>query len=223
MASISDHISSLRGLLRQYSQAEIPFSDSYIFSTFSKAAGMIKSQGYQRGDTVSPWDNKWFPIKLVEGKSHGFPCYPGCVVMVSTVNIPKPISIKNRMLFGATTFDHKPMHYIRPEERSSKLQDEFFSNKLMYSIINNRLVVYSRRRPSAVLISGEFEDMTEFSELVACDTDGNDTEDYCYNVYTDDFTIAVKHIIPAYNLTLKLLSIPQQIPEDATNNLNNQN
>jgi len=224
MASIGNHISNLRTLLKQYSQSSTPYTDSQLFSIFSNAAALVSTRALEKGTNHSFWNTKWYCVKLVEDFSHPCPeCYPiGCKVLKSVYKIPRPLQVRNRDLIRVATLDHKELHMIMPYERQAKLTDEFFQNVKMATFVNDHLIVYSRNKPVVVLVSGHFNDITEWAEIPVCDDSGSETGDFCYNPLTDEFPLDSDLVQPAYEECLKLLGFSLKVPHDNTNNSNNQ-
>lgn len=222
MAKVADHISTLRALNRLYSKPNIPFSDSFLAGLIIKVAGWFQARSFEKGGKLSDFDIKSFPVKLSEDTTHGFSCFPGCKAMVSLIKIPKPIRTKNRDIIKVSTLDGREMHFVQPSERIAKSQDEFFQNQYMYSIINGKLVVYSKKKPTVVLVSGIWADLSEWMDLPACDDTGEYTGSTCIDPRKYDVPLDNDNVIGMYQEVLRLLQIPIQIKGDDLNNLNNQ-
>lgn len=221
MTTLSDHISTIRGLMKLYSQPQIPHSDSYLAGLITKVAGWFQARAYEKGSRQSDFHTQWFPIKLVEAKNHGYSCYPGCTVLTSQHKIPAPLNLRNRDMIKVSTLDGREMHHITPSERQSKMLDEFFQNQYMFSIINEKITVYSKSKPTVVWVSGIWIDLSAWIDLPACDMDGEYTGSTCIDPKEYKLPIDPDNVVPMYNEVLRMLQIPVTVKEDDINNANN--
>lgn len=222
--SISEHVSTIRNLVKQYNQSLAPYSDSFLYSNFASAASLLQTRTYEKGSRQSWWNTKSFCIKMIEDVSHPCPeCINvGCKVLKSVVKIPKPLQLKNRDLIRVSTLDGRELHLIQPYERDAKLTDEFFQNVKMATFINDHLIVYAKQKPTTVIVTGHFQDITDWSNINECGTDGEETGNMCYNPLQDDFPLDADLVYPAYQAVLDFLQIPIKLPQDNSNNINNQ-
>lgn len=219
---LNDHVSSLRAFYRLYSNNQIPHSDSFLAGLITKVTGWFQARAFEKGGKMSDFSLHYFPVKLIEGTTHGFDCYPGCEAMISQIKIPAPIRTKNRDIIKVSTLDNREMHMINPADRIAKQSDEFFQNRYLYSIINDKIVVYSKKKPTVVLVSGIWSDLSQWMDLPACDTNGEYTGDSCINPLEYNVPIDDDNIVPMYMEVLRLLGIVVQAKQDNSNNTNNQ-
>ena len=105
--TIAKHIAVLRGLIRQYSETETPFSDEYLYQIFNAAALRLIRQKLDRNMKLSAWNDKMFCIALEAATIHDCDCLPSCTVLKSKYKIPKPMTTRNRDMIKVHTLDHR--------------------------------------------------------------------------------------------------------------------
>lgn len=207
--------------MRLYSQPQVPFTDSYLSSLIVKTAGFLQARAYEKGSKPSDFHWHWFPVKMEEGTSHGLDCYPGCQVMTSISKLPTPLNLRNRDMIKVSLLDGREMHYILPTERASKLLDEFFQNQYMFSVINGKVVVYSKKKPVVVWVAGLWSDMSEWMDIPACDPEGEFTGSNCLDPLNFEVPLDPDNVLPMYNEVLRLLQVPVSVKPDDINNASN--
>ena len=222
--TIAQHVSELRSLVKQYSQSLSPYTDSQLYGLFTQAAAFLTTKTYEKGSRQSWFNSRGFCVKLIEDVSHPCPecASTGCKVLVSTIKIPKVYALKNRELLRVSKLDDTEIHLIQPYERKSKMEDEFFKNVLLGTILNDKLVVYARNKPTTVIVRGHWVDILDWQDIPECGIDGNETGDMCLNPLKESFHIDPDLVYPAYNMVLDQLGLSLKLPQDNSNNANNQ-
>lgn len=219
--TIGQHIAALRGLIKQHKETETPFTDEWLYSLFNSAALRLVRQKYDRNFKVSEWNTKLFCIALEASTIHNCDCLPSCTVLKSKYPIPRPVTSRSRDLMQVHTLDHRDIAHTTPSTAYTAQYDEVRKNKLSYSIIDDYIVLWNADTtnvvPKAILVSGYFEDISDWTGIEACDENGNGTGSACYDIFTEDYPLDNDLVDPAYRLVLELLNIPLTIPDDRVN------
>ena len=88
-------------------------------------------------------------------------------------------------------------------------------------MVNGHIIIWNadvtRVRPKAIFVTGYFEDPVEWSKISACDINGEETGNSCFDIYTSEYPIDSDLVDAAYSLVLDKLRLPLQIPEDKRN------
>lgn len=225
--TIGQHIGAIRGVIRQYSETEAPFSDEFIYTHFSAVAAMLTKQKYDRNKVINAFNWRYYCIGLEVGSIHGCGCIPaGCAVLKSKVRIPNPIMGRSAPFLRIMSVDHKDIGYIVPSIAGTISLDPIRKHEVHYSIVNGYLILFGANVtsiiPRAVLIGGFFEDPTAWATINACSpSTGDDTESTCFSVQNDDFPLDADLVHNAYSLTIRQMGLTLTIPEDRQNEAGN--
>ena len=219
--TIAQHISAIRNLTRQFGETEVPFTDEYLYHLFNASALRLVKQKFDKSYKTSDWNTKVFCISLEASTIHNCECLPSCTVLKSVNAIPRPLTSRSRDLLKVHTLDHRDIAYLDASTAYIYLLDEVRANKLSYSIIDDHVVLWNADTinivPRAILVSGYFEDISAWSGITACDTNGDTTDSVCFDIFTEDYPLDNDLVDPAYRLVLELLRIPITLPDDRTN------
>lgn len=217
----AQHISAIRNLMNQHSERESPFTDEFLYHIFNTAALRLIRQKLDRNFKTSDWNTKIYCIALEAGTIHNCECLPSCTVLKSVYPIPKPLTSRNRDLLKVHTLDHRDIAYMNPSTAYTYQYDEVRQNRLSYSIIDGHVVLWNADTtnvvPRAILVSGYFEDVSQWSGVQACDENGVPTGTACFDIFTEDYPLDNDLVDPAYRLTMELLRMPITIPDDRIN------
>jgi hypothetical protein len=220
--TIGQHIAALRGLIRQFSDAETPFTDEFLYHLFRTSANLLMSRKMDKNNNMSTWLSDFYCMKLVPGKVHDCDCIDaGCDVLKTEHPVPKPMRGKYRDLIKVLTINNDPVGYVDASTWTSVQYDPVRKNKLHFSMVNGHIIIWNadvtRVRPKAIFVTGYFEDPVEWSKISACDINGEETGNSCFDIYTSEYPIDSDLVDAAYSLVLDKLRLPLQIPEDKRN------
>jgi hypothetical protein len=217
---IADHIAILRGLIKQHSEVETPYTDQYLYKIFTTAAARLIRQREERNHKQSDWNTPLYSIALVADSIHGYGCLPGCTILRTTYKIPKPVTARHKDLLKVYTLDMQEIPYINPADNKTLQYDEIRRGKLHYSIVNDYVYIWNGDPtnivPRVILVNGYFTDPSDWANITACDAEGNETTT-CFDIFTSDYPLDEDLAYPAYQLVLELLKIPLQLPDDRQN------
>lgn len=217
---IAQHIAILRGLLNKYSETETPYTDEYLYKLFTTAAARLIRQREERNHKQSDWNTPLYSIGLQADTIHGYGCLPGCTVLRTKYKIPKPVTARHKDLLKVYTLDMHEIPYINPADNKTLQYDEVRKGKLHYSIINEYVYIWNGDAanivPRVILVSGYFTDPSDWSNIQACDEEGNEVA-ACFDIFTTDYPLDEDLAYPAYQMVLQLLNITIQLPDDRQN------
>lgn len=223
MATIAQHISNIRGLIKEHSRNPDVYTDQFLYELLNGARARWLEINANKINHNSEWDWESFPIFLQKDKSHLINCIQvGCDVMRSVYKIPRALLVNNKSLLEIFTFDWKPIILGSEVDWLNMKYDDIKSKQTNASIINDYLVIWNNKKLKAVLVKGIWEDVTNWSELPLCDDEGNIVEPSCYNPLIKDFPISETMKDQVYEFVIGKIKVPKQIQGDQSNDSNNE-
>lgn len=110
---------------------------------------------------------------------------------------------------------------VHPSYVSAAKWDVVYKGKPMYSIVDKRIIIWNgnttRIVPKAILVSGYFEDPTEWAGLEICDSNGNGNGVACTDALDAEFPIDDDLVDAAYTMVLDKLRLTLSVPADRIN------
>ena len=223
MSTVNTHISAIRALINKYSEAGTPYTDEFLYHLFSTAASRLMRQRYGNNRKTNNWDVSYYCIALEKSQLADCANLPQCSVLRTKCKIPKPITGKYTDLLKVYTIDHREIPFVVAEASFALKYDDILKDSLAWSMMNQHIIIWNGNTdkviPRAVLVGGYFEDPTEWAAIPCADETGLD-KDYCYNIKQSAFPIDSDLVAPAYQMTLQMLGIMLQSPNDRQNNSN---
>jgi hypothetical protein len=208
-------------LIKGYSETEAPYSDEYIYHLFTTAAARLIRQREEKNHKQSDWNTPLYAVKLETDTIHGYGCLPGCNVLRTKYKIPKPVTARAKDMLKVYTLGMEEIRYINAADNKAIQLDGVYKNKLHYSIINEYVYIWNGDTtnvvPRAILISGYFIDPSLWSSVTTCTTDGEETNTPCFDTSVSEYPLDADLAYPAYQMTLDILKLSLQIPDDRTN------
>jgi len=222
MAKVKEYIAQIRSLIKQYSD-DTAFSDIQLYKLVIDAIAIMNEREANKFTKISDWNYKTFCVELCQSVSHVCGCITvGCKVLKTIYEIPSPISGRNKDLIQVLTLDGRELPQVTEEEIQHRKYDPIFANKLMYSVVNQQLVIWNADVdhvvPRALQIRAVWEDISEWDGKELC-PNGNTT--VCYDIYEEELSIDRKYHFMIYNEILRMLNIQIQLKEDITNDSSN--
>jgi hypothetical protein len=220
--TIGQHVAVLRGLIRQHTDSEVPFTDEFLYTLFRTSANYLIRQKFDKYNKMPQWNVEYYCIGMEPDYVHDCDCIgAGCLVMKTKFKIPKPMQGKFRDYVRVMTLDHRDIGYVHPSSASVVNFDPVRKGALHFSFVNKHIVLWNsdveRQRPKAILIGGYFEDPSEWAGIDICDNDGNPTGVACFDIQTSDYPVDTDLVDGAYNMVLDKLRLPLAIPADNLN------
>lgn len=218
--NIASHISSMRNILNKFGEDTTPYSDQFLYHLFATAASRLMGQRYGTNRKISNWNTGYFCIALERGTVHNCDCLPSCDILKTKYDIPKPIPAKGGDMIKVFTLDHREISYIDPQVAYTLQYDEVRKNKMHWSMVDKRIVLWNADTkyvtPKAILISGYWEDPSEWTNVQYCDENGDD-QGVCFNIRTTEFPLDADLTLTAYEMALNPLKVTLNVPNDRVN------
>lgn len=220
--TIEKHIAALRALISKHEEDESPYSDEALYHLFTVAAATLMRRKYDKYKAYNDFNMRYFCVGMEKAMVHECNCVSvGCNVMRSKNTIPTPIMGRDKPYLRIMTLDHQDIPHVHASAANALNLDRMREGKLHYSIVNGKVVLWnsrpSRGIPAAILVAGFFEDPSEWSGIQLCDSDGNDTGEVCFDIYSDSYPVDQDLVDAAYSMVLDKLRIPLSKGEDRIN------
>ena len=229
MSTIAEHVGFLRSLIANHSDDD-KFTDEVIYQAFNNAANELQIRKYRRWEHISDWNYRRYCLAVEVGKSHNCDCVPvGCDVLKTTYRIPRPLTSRNRDMIRVYDLQSRELFRVTENEQISNQFDEVKKGQVTYSLIDQKIVIWNaidpvtgRPKYKAIEVQMIPEDETDWDGLTLCDEEGNDTGISCFDIESSEYTLDSELVRPAYEIALQMLGIAVQIPQDNTNDANNE-
>lgn len=197
------------------------YSSEFLYTILKDARALLLKRKADSFHKISEWDWQSYCVGLEFGKSHNCDCVDvGCDVLKSKDMMPRPIIGRNKELFKVQTLDGTLLPYADDQQVVYFKHDDFKKGKPAYMIDgDNKLVIWNNTDLRAVVVRGVFNDPTEWEGIQLCDENG-DTTGTCFSASDDEFPIDPNLNMAMYELALKMLGMKLQIPDDQTNDAN---
>lgn len=225
MATINEHVSAIRGLIKQYTN-ETKFTHDALYFHLTQAAAIVNKRKAEKYEKLSEWNTPTFCIGTEVTDKHPCECLEnvGCKMIRTKHKIPRPLMSKKRDLLTVMTLDHKTIPMIKPDMVKAYQLDIIKKDELFYFMQNEYIYIVNGTPksgvPKALLIKGYWEDISDWSGIKLCDENGNETDDVCFDMDAHEFPMDQDLTYMAYDLVLQKLNIPIQLRSDDTTNSN---
>jgi len=223
MATISQHISNIRALIKEHSRNPDVYTDQFLYQLLNGARARLLEINANKINHNSEWDWKSFPIFLKKDKSHLIGCIEyGCDVLRSEHKLPRALLVNNKSMMDVFTFSWKPIMLGSEIDWQNAKFDDIKSKNIFASVVNGYLVVWNKMNLKAVIVKGIWEDIVDWATLPGCTEDGDIDVTSCFDIATQDFPISETMKDAIYDFVLAKLKLPKQLPSDQTNDSNNE-
>ena len=221
--TVHEIISYTRGLLKEHDNSKGPFTDKFLWETFNIAkADVLSNFRLRRFNYKNPQNYIGFCMELEKGLSHECGCITqGCEVLVTKYELPRFFSGRNIPSLKVFTLGNTQIDIVSENEIQDVLSyDKIYKDKIVTSVVNNKLVVWNTLELKVIRVLALWEDVTEISAVQYCN-DNDSTQPNCLDVYHIDIGVDkdLVHNIITQRL-LPLLNVPMQLQEDLNNDSN---
>ena len=216
MASVSETISRLRTLIKQYSD-DSPFTDEFLYSVLNSGKARLLRQ---RATSFNKLPNaQCFCIELVKATSHDCACIDiGCEVLMTKYPIPDTIFGRNTELLYLKTLGEQEIPIIDFRELSYMNLDPIKANKRVATEYNRHFLIWNEEDLEALIVCAIWSDIAAWSDIQLCPDSDNPGD--CFNLDTTEFNLPKDMEITLYEFAMRELNIPMQLKEDMTNDSN---
>jgi hypothetical protein len=212
--TLREELSTLKNLVKEITDDNTYYQDSFLYSIWKKARARVYKADSKK--YISKWSWHRFCVELEEATNHNCGCIPqGCTAMVSVNKIPKAISSTKKDYVEATTLDGRTVGFTEEQNVKYDNLDPVKADKLRVSLYNQKLYVWNTNTLKYIQLNGLWEDITEWEDVRACNTDTD-----CDPIYDLDLGIGEAESEAILRICLELLQIPMSKIDDQNNNRN---
>jgi len=217
--TIDRHVSYLRTLIKQESDDSY-WSDQFLYSTLVDARAELLYNNINKYKNNSQ-NYQSFCVGVSLQQYHDCSCIdnPNCLVLISSVDIPRAMQIKSQPLIKVMNYQsNTEYHPSNPLfEKRLKIYTRTKKEKIGWEIRNRKLIVFNNTNLKVVKVRLLPEDPLELANINTCTELGETLSSSCYDIYSQDFPIEAHLNNPMYDLALRKLGLSLQMPEDVTN------
>lgn len=215
MATISEHISKIRTIIKQYSDDSI-FSDAVIYSYMNDARALLLKRELDKKSFTGSGSELVICARMEEDNFYDCDCVPDdeCKIMKSVCEIPDVISTKSRSMIRVYDGSRRLIEYVHMSKLRGRSQSDDTSP--YWTWVNNRIALFGKKY-KVIFIQGIFNNPIEVEDF--CDCDEEDTGP-CVDLSSEDFPIEPHLARPMRNMVLEEIFTSFRIKDDETNNAN---
>lgn len=211
----SEVLSTIRQSIKEVAD-DSKYSDSYLYSLWKLGRSKFLSQRTKSKNFVS--NNNWITVclELEKGKSHDCSCIAnGCDVLKTKHEIASSINSRVSQNIEILTLDGTLIPHRYAYEVKSDMLDPIKKNRLAYTIVNNKIIIWNSLELKAIQIRQLADDPLHYQEIQYC-TESNP----CVDIYelqtglSDD----VQELV--IRNTLDLLQLPLTRQDDTSTDSN---
>lgn len=142
-------------------------SSRHIYNVLLTMRSTLIENKLNKRQPLSQWNFQTLPcVELVEALPYECPCLPaiGCKILRSKYPLPKPLTalLGGHMLQSVTSLEGSIMYDPTTwKDKKRKAGNKYTSKKPDYYIRNNYLYITSSTGPTAITVTGLFEDPLE--------------------------------------------------------------
>jgi hypothetical protein len=227
--TIEAHIDDFRESLRQVTD-DSPYSDEFLYKKLLDARNVIVTNELSKNRVINQKYYKFICMKLCEAEMNPCPdCVPDDILpMVLRTKYPLPTSISTTQ-FDTLTIYSVGMGFeisISTPKRGKYRKYRLVNNVKPYGIIfNNYIYIFNvkQNKLPVIILGAIWHNPADLVSIPTCDEDGNETTNECYNPKLDTFQINNRYFFDMYMMAAKAMGITLQMPDDKTNNANEDN
>jgi hypothetical protein len=221
MKTTGQHISNLRGLIKNYSRTPEPYTDQFLYEVLCISRAEILKQKLDKFNHLSEENLIRFCMELELIKAHDCNCVPtaiDCLVLRSKYKLPTAITSRNKSRMYIATLDGKEIN-IMSEKKWRLISDNDVFGELTGSLVNGYLYIWNLNKKIKVLqVAGYWSDLSYLQTIPNCDP--NTPTLTCYDPLATPFPLQDEYAQAVYRRSIELLNIPMQAQQDLTNDSN---
>lgn len=223
--TVKEIVSYIRGVIKEHDSSLGPYTDRFLWETFNIAkADVLSTLRLRRFNYKNPQNYIGFCMELEKGLSHECNCITyGCEVLVTKHELPKFFSGRNTPSLRLYTLGNNQIDIVTENEVQDVLSyDKIYKNKVVASIINNKIVIWNTLDLKVIRVTALWEDITAISSVQYCN-DNDPTQPNCIDVYSVDTGVDKDLVYTIVSdRVMKLLSPSFQLQEDTNNDSNHE-
>lgn len=194
---LNRHISRLRFLLEKY-DSDTYYGDQKLAELFLSTRAKVIGQRLRKFNTPNSQDFNTFCIELEEALSHECGCVThGCTVLKSKHTLPEYIKGRDATTLTTLTLGNSKINYTKEEDYELSQYNDIIKDKPLYSIVNNRLIIWNNVKYPAVQLRAIWRNILDWTDIQYC------ADDDCPNPYEIDIIVDVDLENDIYKMILK--------------------
>lgn len=219
--TISQIVSLIRNTIDENSVSST-YSDEFLWELFVQEKTNLIAQRLRKFNYINPQNEIKFCMELVPAKSHECGCIKaGCDVLTTTNSIPRFISGRNIGSLKVSLLDNRSVSLINDADYSILSDHPIYKNKVLASLINNKLVIYNDLHKRVIQVSALWEDVSEIQTAQYCNSDDQEIPT-CKDVYNIDVGIDRDLVSVAVSMVIQKLQVKKSVIADITNDNNDE-
>lgn len=219
--TVNEIVSYIRGLLKEHDDSYGVYVDKFLWETFLIAKAEVYSNlRLRRFNFKNPQNEVGFCIELEQGLSHECGCVTyGCKVLTTKYELPRYFSGRNTGSLKIYTLGNKEIEIVEENEFEEVYKyNDMYKNKILASIINNKIVIWNTLDLKLIRVKAYWEDITQIDDIQFCSDSSSDPN--CIDVYSLDIGVDKDLLKSIVDVMIDILSKPLRMIEDQTNDSN---
>jgi hypothetical protein len=219
--TVNETISRLKGLLKEHDRSKGVYTDKFLWENWVIAKDLVVSQRLRSGKSLNSLAYTTICMELEKAKSHECGCIlVGCDVLKTKYKLEDVLTTTNMTKIRVMTLDNTIIDEIDEWEFNAfDKYDDVFRDQTLYSIVNNRIVIWNNLDLKVIQVSAIWSDVTKLADIQYC-SDNNDTNLPCVDIFNKDIGIDVDLAYRIDQLWLERMGTTLPLREDELNDSN---
>lgn len=224
MATLQEHVYAIQNIINRGPKTDdARVSDRLVEHFLKVSRSRLLRQKIDKGHNISELNYATICFPLQSEEYDDCDCLPddvSCQVLKSTCKIPRYLvgSRVNNLIVEFINGTIVPRGNVTLGNLAQYSISGSFSEPF-WTIQNQRLLIFNNDRLPLVLVRAIWEDPSDIVNF--CDCTNLDEDVPCYDPREDEFPIDPDLVDPMYRLTMEMLGLLNQYPEDTLNNAAN--
>lgn len=217
----SEVLSTIRQTIKEVDD-DSKYTDSYLYSLWKMGRAKFLSQRLKSKNYVDRQNWITVCLELELAKSHDCSCIlVGCDVLKTKHPIATSMTGRVTSNIEVLTLDGTLIPHRHAYEIKTDMYDPIKSDKLGYTIVNNKIVIWNTLELKAIQIRQLSNDPLYYQDIQYCSS-STDTPD-CVDIYSLETGLPEELEELTLRNTLELLNIPLTRPDDTSSDANPEN
>jgi len=218
----SEVLSTIRQTIKEVDD-DSKYTDSYLYTLWKLGRSKFLAQRLKSKDFVDRQNWITVCLELEKALSHDCECVQnGCDVLRTVHPIATSMSGRVTSNLEVLTLDGTMIPHRHAYEIKTDMLDPIKKNRLGYTIVNSKIVVWNTLELKAIQIRQLANDPLYYNDIQYCDTT-NDSIPDCINIYDTETGLPEELEELTLRNTLELLKIPLTRPDDTSSDANPEN
>jgi hypothetical protein len=220
--TVNETVSRLKALLKEYDRSPGVMTDQMIWENWVIAKDRVIGQRLNQHKHLNQMAYVTICMELEKAKSHECGCIlVGCDVLKTVHPLTQVLSSTNSNKLRVMTLDNTIIDPINEWEFNYfDKYDPIYQDKLLYSIVNQHIVIWNNLDLKVIQVSGVWSDVTKLADIQYC-KDNNNTNLPCVDVYNKNIGNFDAELVDMIDrVFFERMNIPLSLREDELNDSN---